>query len=218
MNALIPRLKPLLFVVCLLPLFLLVWQANAGGLGANPIETITRTLGDWALRFLLITLTITPLRRLSGWGSLMRLRRMLGLYTFFYAALHLSSYIGLDQFFSWGEIAKDLLKRPFMSIGMVTFALLLPLAITSSNGWQRRLGGRRWRRLHRLVYPAAIGAVLHFIMMVKADLREPLLYAAILALLLSYRLLHSTAWLSVGVKANDREQQPANHSPSARRQ
>lgn len=187
-------LKALVFVASLMPLAVLVAGALGNSLGANPIETIIRTLGDWALRFLLITLTITPLRGLTGWRALVQLRRMLGLYAFFYLCLHLSAYLVLDQFFAWGAILEDIIKRPYITIGMLGFALLLPLALTSNQMSMRRLGSN-WKRLHRLIYPAAIGAVLHFTMMVKADLREPLIYALLLALLLGYRIWAARATL-----------------------
>jgi sulfoxide reductase heme-binding subunit YedZ len=180
-------LKAALFLLCLIPLLWLAYGAFSDSLGANPIEAITRTLGDWALRFLLLTLTATPLRRLSGWGWPLRLRRMLGLYAFFYALLHLCSYIVLDQFFYWPEIWADIIKRPYITIGMASFLLLLPLAVTSTNRMMRRLG-RNWQRLHRLIYPIAIGAVVHNLMMLKALSIEPLLYAIALALLLLARL------------------------------
>ena len=182
------RIKPLLFFIFLLPLLWMAYGAFNGSLGANPIEAITRSLGDWALRFLLLTLTVTPLRKLTGWGWPLRLRRMLGLYTFFYALLHLSSYIVLDQFFYWPEIWADIIKRPYITIGMVSFLLLIPLAITSTNKWMRRLG-RNWQRLHKLIYPIAIGAVTHFYLMVKADVTEPVLYIACLIFLLPSRIL-----------------------------
>lgn len=181
--------KVLLFGVCLLPLGWQVVALFGGALGVNPVETVIRNNGDWALRFLLITLAVTPLRKLTGRGSLMRYRRMLGLFSFFYAALHLAAYVVLDQFFAWGAILADILKRPYITVGMITFLLLLPLAITSTHAMQRRLGGRRWKRLHTLVYPAAVGAVLHYYLMVKADTREPLLYGAALILLLAARRL-----------------------------
>lgn len=177
--------KPLLFGICLLPLVVLLFS----DLGANPIEALTHTTGDWALRFLLITLAINPLRRISGWGELVRLRRMLGLYAFFYACLHVAIYAGLDLGLQWESIWDDVLKRPYITVGFSVFVMLVPLAITSTNGMMRRLGGRRWRRLHRLVYPAAVGAVLHFLWLVKADLREPLIYFALLLLLFTARLL-----------------------------
>jgi len=182
--------KPIVFVVSLVPLALLVQAAlfDVDALGANPIEAINRTLGDWALRFLLITLAVTPLRQLTGRHELVRLRRMLGLFAFFYATLHVASYTGLDQQFNWDEIAKDIVKRPFITAGFVSLVLLLPLAATSTNAMVRRLGGRRWRNLHRLVYVIGAGAVLHFFWMVKSDIREPLVYAVLLALLLGYRL------------------------------
>lgn len=183
-------LKPALFIVSVVPLALLVHSAIADvdALGANPIETINRYLGDWALRFLLVTLAITPLRLLTGWHELARLRRMLGLYAFFYATLHVASYTVLDQQFNWDEILKDIVKRPFITVGFVSFVLLIPLAATSTNAMVRRLGGRRWRNLHRLVYAIGVGAVLHFFWMVKSDIREPLIYATVLALLLGYRV------------------------------
>ena len=179
--------KPLVFALCLTPLAWLIWRGLSGGLGANPIEASNRFLGDWAMRFLLITLFVTPLRRLFGWSALMRLRRMLGLFTFAYAALHVSSYVVLDQFFDWSEIWADIVKRRFITVGMITFLLLLPLAVTSTNAMVRRLGGRRWQRLHRLIYLAAVAVIVHFYMMVKADVREPLIYGAIAAVLLGYR-------------------------------
>jgi len=179
--------KPLVFIFCLTPLAWLVWRGLSGGVGAHPIEAINRFLGDWAMRFLLVTLAVTPLRRLFGWSVLMRFRRMLGLFAFTFAALHLSSYVGLDQFFDWSEIWADIVKRNFITTGMIAFLLLLPLAATSSNAMIRRLGGKRWQRLHRLIYPATVAVIIHFYMMVKADVREPLIYGAITAALLGCR-------------------------------
>lgn len=181
-------LKPAVFVAALLPLAWLVWQALFGTLGVNPIETVNRFLGDWALRFLLIALAVTPLRKLTGWAGLARLRRMLGLFAFFYVCLHLSSYLGLDLFFDWQALGKDIVKRRYITLGMVAFVLLVPLAVTSTNAMIRRLGGRRWRRLHLLVFPIAVLAVIHYWLMVKADVRQPALYAAVLAVLVGYRL------------------------------
>lgn len=189
--------KPTLFCAALLPLLWFIVAAFTDGLGANPIEAVVRGLGDWALRLLLLTLAVTPLRRLSGWGWLGQLRRMLGLYTFFYATLHLLAYVVLDQFFDWTALGHDILKRPFITVGMVAFLLLLALAITSAKRLIKRLGGVRWKRLHSLIYPAAIAAVLHYAMMVKADLREPLIYAALLALLLGYRVVHALLYKSL---------------------
>ncbi len=180
--------KPAVFVVCLLPLAWLIFAAFAGGLGANPIEAINRFLGDWALRFLLIALAVSPVAGVTGWKTVMQFRRMLGLFAFFYVTIHVLAYVGLDHFFAWGAIWDDIVKRTFITVGMLSFLLLLPLAVTSTKGWIKRLGAVRWQRLHRLVYPAAILATLHFAMMVKADLREPLIYATILAALLGWRV------------------------------
>lgn len=182
-------LKIVLFFLCLAPVVLLAWNAWNDALGANPIEAITRALGIWTLRLLLITLTISPLRKLMGWHWLLRMRRMLGLYVFFYAVLHLMTYLWLDQFFDWHAIAKDILKRPFITLGMSAFALLVPLAVTSANSMVKRLGGKRWQHLHRTVYAAAIIGVAHYWWLVKLDVTMPVAYAAILAVLLGFRLL-----------------------------
>ena len=181
-------LKATLFVLCLGPLASLVYGLISDSLGANPIEALTRGLGDWTLRLLLITLAVTPLRRLSGLNWLLRLRRMLGLFTFFYAALHLTSYVWLDQFFDWAAIWKDIVKRPFITVGFTAFLLLIPLAATSNNAMIKRLGGRLWQALHRTVYAIAVFAVLHYWWMVKKDITQPAIYAAVLALLLGLRL------------------------------
>lgn len=180
-------LKSLTFMLCLLPLGWYGWGAWHDTLGANPIEAVTRGLGSWTLNFLLITLAVTPLRKLTGWHMALRLRRMLGLFVFFYAVLHLTSYLWFDQFFDWGEIAQDILKRPFITVGMAAFILLVPLAATSNAFAIRRLGGRRWQALHRTVYAMAILAVLHYFWLVKADLTQPLIYAGLLAWLLGIR-------------------------------
>lgn len=181
-------IKLLVFVLSLAPAAGLAAALFTGGLGANPVEAITHSTGEWALRFLLLTLAVTPLRRLTGYGSLVRLRRMLGLFAFFYAALHLSTYAALDQFFDAAAIVKDVVKRPYITAGFLAFVLMAPLAATSTAGMIRRLGGRRWQQLHRLVYPCAIAAVVHFLWLVKADLTEPLLYAGVLTALLGYRV------------------------------
>jgi sulfoxide reductase heme-binding subunit YedZ len=181
--------KPLLFAASLVPCAWLVWRIVGDDLGTNPIETLNRYTGDWTLRFLLITLAVTPLRRITGWHALVRLRRMLGLFAFFYASLHFLSYALVDQYFDWASIVKDVAKRPYITVGFTSFVLLIPLAITSTNAMVRRLGGRRWQRLHRLVYAIAVGGVVHFLWLVKSDIREPLIYAVILAALLGYRLL-----------------------------
>lgn len=176
-----------LFVVCLLPLMRLIVLGFSGGLGANPIEFITRSLGTWTLVGLLVTLSVTPLRRLTGRAELIRTRRMLGLFTFFYACLHFVTYIWLDQFFDPAAILKDIVKRPFITVGFAAFVLLIPLALTSTHAMMRRLG-RRWQQLHRLVYAIAILGVIHYFWLVKKDLTDPLIYAVILALLLVLRL------------------------------
>jgi sulfoxide reductase heme-binding subunit YedZ len=182
-------IKAAVFVLCLVPLALLVWRGFNHRLGANPIEYITHSTGWWILAFLLITLTVTPLRRLSGWSWLLRLRRMLGLYAFFYACLHFTTYIWLDQFFDLASIAKDIVKRPFITVGFTAFVLLIPLAATSTNAMVKRLGARRWQLLHRLVYAIGICGVVHFWWLVKKDIREPLIFAALLAALLGARLV-----------------------------
>ena len=180
-------LKVAVFLLCLVPVGRLAWGVWNDTLGANPIEFIIRALGDWALRFVLITLAVTPLRKLAGWTWLMPLRRMLGLYAFFYATLHLSAYIWVDQFFDWIAIAKDIIKRPVITVGMLTFSLLVPLAITSNNAMIRRMGGKRWQLLHRAIYAIGALGVLHFWWMVKLDITQPAIYAAVLGLLLGMR-------------------------------
>ena len=182
-----PLLKSIIFLLCLLPAILLLTNFFQDNLGANPFEALTRQSGEWTLRFLLMVLAISPLRKMTGHSWLMAYRRMLGLYVFFYACLHLLTYIWFDQFFDWSEILADIIKRPFITVGMLAFILLLPLAITSTNNWMRRLG-RRWKRLHQAVYLIGILAVLHYLWLVKADLREPLIYTAILIFLLGYRV------------------------------
>ncbi len=181
--------KVIVFLLCLIPLARLAWGIWNDTLGANPIEFVIRALGDWALRFVLITLAVTPLRKLTGWTWLMTLRRMLGLYAFFYATLHLSTYIWVDQFFDWIAIAKDIIKRPFITVGMLTYTLLVPLAITSNNAMIRRMGGKRWQFLHRAIYIIGALGVLHFWWMVKLDITQPAIYAAVLSALLGLRLL-----------------------------
>lgn len=184
----LPLLRALVFAACFVPLARLLWLGFNGGLGANPIEFITRSSGTWTLTFLLVTLAITPLRRLSGWQWPNRLRRMLGLFAFFYACLHFTTYLWLDQFFDLTSIYQDIFKRPFITIGFTSFLLLIPLAATSTQAMMRRLGGRNWQRLHRLVYLIAIGGVLHYWWLVKKDVTQPAIYAGVLALLLGYRL------------------------------
>jgi methionine sulfoxide reductase heme-binding subunit len=183
-------IKAVLFLLCLVPFARLVWRAFAGTLGVNPIETITHSTGWWTLVFLLITLSITPLRRLLQQPWLLRLRRMFGLFAFFYVCLHFTTWIVFDHFFDWNAIAKDIAKRPYITVGFTAFVLLIPLAATSTNAMVRKLGAEQWQRLHRFVYLIAILGVLHFLWLVKKDLREPLLFAAILAMLLGFRVAY----------------------------
>lgn len=186
-------IKSAAFVLCLMPLGLLAGRGFAGGLGANPIEYITHSTGWWTLAFLLITLAVTPVRRFTGLSWLLRLRRMLGLYAFFYACLHFTTYIWLDQFFDLAEMVKDVAKRPFITVGFSAFLLLVPLAATSTNAMVKRLGAKRWQLLHRLVYLIALLGVLHFWWLVKKDITEPVLFGTVLALLLGARLLRRKA-------------------------
>jgi len=188
-------IKPAVFVGALGPLTWIAWTAYASGfgptgpLGANPIEYINRYLGDWAIRFLLMALAVTPIRGLTGLKDIMRFRRMIGLYAFFYVCLHLSSYIGLDQFFDWGEIWKDITKRNYITVGMGSFLILAAMAATSTKGMIKRLGGKRWTTLHKGVYVAGIATCVHFYMMRKGVQLEPIIYAGICAGLLGYRLV-----------------------------
>ncbi len=184
--------KPLVFVLALVPLAGLIFIVLTGRTSANPAEDILLTTGIWAFRFLLATLAVTPLRRLTGWNAVIRYRRMLGLFAFFYASVHLTSYLLFDQLVTEegvvGRVAADILKRPFITAGMTAFLLMVPLALTSTQGWIRRLG-RRWQRLHRLVYFSAGAAALHFIWKVKVAVGEPVYYAALLAVLLGLRVV-----------------------------
>jgi sulfoxide reductase heme-binding subunit YedZ len=185
--------KPVVFVLCLGPLASLGWRALHGGLTANPIEFITHATGDWTLRFLVFTLCITPFRKMLHVPELIRFRRMLGLFAFFYACLHFTTYIWLDKFFDLSDMWKDIVKRKFITVGFAAFLLLIPLAITSTAGWIRRLGGKRWQMLHRLIYFSAGLGVIHYYWLVKSAVIRPLTYAAIVAALLLWRLVY---WLS----------------------
>jgi sulfoxide reductase heme-binding subunit YedZ len=176
------------FLVCLVPLGVLVWRALTAHLGANPVEFIQHATGDWTLRFLVSTLSITPLRKLLKLPDLIRFRRMLGLFAFFYACLHFLTYLGPDQSFDLAAIWRDVAKRPFITVGFTAFVLLIPLAITSTAGWIRRLGGRRWQILHRAIYISVICGVIHYYWLVKSAVLRPLTYAAIVAVLLLWRL------------------------------
>lgn len=181
-------MTPLVVLVSLLPFAWIVWALLADELGANPIREVVIETGLWTLRFLAITLAVTPIRRLTGWNELVRQRRTLGLITFGYATVHLLSFSGLDQAFDWQDIVNEVLKHRYTFVGMATYIMLLPLAITSTKGWIRRLGGKRWNRLHKLVYVAAIGGTVHYLWAVKKDTTFPLVYLALFALLLGVRL------------------------------
>jgi len=197
-------LKPVTFIGALVPACALVWAFLADRLSANPLGDITNTTGDWALRFLCITLAITPLRRLSGWNSAIRLRRMLGLFAFFYGGLHFFTYVILDRraglespvanasWMVWrplvAALSQDIYRRPFIAAGFAAFVLMIPLAVTSTAGMIRRLGGRRWRALHRLMYVSCLAAVVHYWWLVKVDVRRPVAYGVVVAILLAFRL------------------------------
>jgi sulfoxide reductase heme-binding subunit YedZ len=180
--------KPAAFVACLLPFVWLVFRTLTGRLGINPVEDLELTTGIWALRFLVFSLAVTPIRRLTGWNGIIQYRRMLGLSAFFYASLHVAIYIGVDQFFAFDLILKDIVKRPFITMGFTAFVLMIPLAVTSTKGWIRRLG-RRWQLLHRLVYVSAIAAAVHYLWKVKVMIGSPVYYAAGIAILLAFRVV-----------------------------
>jgi len=180
--------KVLLFVLALSPAVSTGVLVLMGKGGANPIDTITDTTGIWTLRFVLATLAVTPIRRLTGWNPIVRVRRMLGLFAFFYGSLHFLTWLVLDQFFGWDFILADIAKRPYITVGFTGFVLMIPLAITSTAGWIRRLGGRWWNRLHRLVYATAVAGVIHFLWLVKVVEAEQIFYAGIVAALLGLRV------------------------------
>lgn len=187
-TAAFERVRAGVFLLCLWPLVRLAVLGATDGLTANPIEFVTRSTGTWTLVFLLFTLAVTPLRRTLGWPWLVRLRRMLGLYAFFYGCLHLTTYLWLDQFFDPAAIARDIVKRPFITMGFTAFLLMLPLALTSTNAMKRRLGAASWQRLHRLAYAVPVAGVVHYWWLVKRDVTEPLLYGLVLATLLGLRV------------------------------
>ncbi|MGC2474658.1 MAG: protein-methionine-sulfoxide reductase heme-binding subunit MsrQ [Candidatus Sulfotelmatobacter sp.] len=190
--------KPIVFLAALIPLGRLVWLGLHAGLGANPIEFITHSTGDWTLTFLLITLAVTPLRKITRQYWLIRYRRMLGLFAFFYGCLHLMTYVWLDKFFDVHEMLHDIAKRKFITAGMTAFTLMIPLALTSTK-WSIRKLGKRWQVLHRLIYFSAAAGVIHYIWLVKADLKKPLEYAFVLGLLLLYRVV---VWVIAKVKVD----------------
>jgi methionine sulfoxide reductase heme-binding subunit len=184
--------KVAVFLACLIPAGILIWRVTHGEATANPIEFVEHWTGDWTMRFLIITLCITPLRKLVRMPQLIRFRRMLGLFAFFYACLHFSSWVGLDRFFDLHDMWADVQKRRFITVGFAAFVLLIPLAVTSTKGWIRRLGGKRWQWLHRAIYVSAILGVIHYAWLVKSDEHKPLQYAAMVGVLLAWRI---GAWL-----------------------
>ena len=194
--------KLAIFLAALVPLARLGWKALHDGLGANPIEVITHSTGDWTLILILVTLSITPLRQITRQYWLIGVRRMVGLFAFFYGTLHFLTYIWLDKFFDFHEMLKDIAKRPFITVGFSAFVLLIPLALTSTAGWIRRLGGRNWQRLHRLIYATAILGVVHYFWLVKADKRKPIEYGFVLSILLLYRV---AVWVSENVAKKRRQ-------------
>lgn len=193
------RLKPAVFVLCLVPAAQIAWNTylvvtGTGGLtdlGANPITKIEILTGLWTMRFLAVTLAVTPVREVFGIGALAKYRRMFGLFTFFYACIHVSTWVGVDWFFDWRLMGEEIVKHKYILVGMATFLTLVPLALTSTNGWVRRLGGKRWAKLHRLVYVAALGGTVHYLWAVKKDTFFPLVYLATFTLLLGYRAFHA---------------------------
>jgi len=185
----VQRIKFALFLVCLYPFASLVWLGLSGGLGADPVEFVRRATGTWTLDFLIITLSVTPFRRVTGWQWLIRLRRMFGLYAFFYAAIHVVAYFWLDQLFDLAAIWRDVVKRPLIAAGLLSFVLMIPLAATSTDRMVRRLGGKRWQQLHRAVYLVAVAGVIHFWWLVKIDYTRPLIYSMIIGGLLVARIV-----------------------------
>jgi sulfoxide reductase heme-binding subunit YedZ len=199
--------KVVVFVLCLVPFGIIVWEGFTGGWGANPTQFLEHATGDWILRFLAITLAVTPLRKIEilGLTQLIRFRRMLGLFAFFYAFLHFSLYLGLDRVLDFGSVWADVVKRPYITVGFTGFVLMIPLAITSTAGMVRRMGYRRWQMLHRAIYLSAVAGVIHFYWLVKSDVHLPLIYAGIMAVLLGWRVF---AWFS------DRGRKPARGAPA----
>jgi sulfoxide reductase heme-binding subunit YedZ len=185
--------KVVVFLLCFLPFIGLVDRALHNNLGANPVEFLQHATGDWTLRFLVFTLCITPFRKLLNLPDLIRFRRMLGLFAFFYVCMHFLTYLGPDQSFDLSGMWKDVAKRPFITVGFAAFVSLIPLAITSTAGWIRRIGGKRWQMLHRLIYFAAVCGVVHYYWLVKSDVRKPVFYGALVAILLLWRL---ASWIS----------------------
>jgi sulfoxide reductase heme-binding subunit YedZ len=202
--------KVVVFVVCLAPLGILVWRGLHNDLTANAIQFVEHWTGDWTIRFLIFTLAITPLRTILRIPNLIRFRRMLGLFAFFYVCLHFTTWIALDRYFNWPEMLKDIAKRPFITVGFAGFVLMIPLAITSTAGWIRRLGGKRWQMLHRAIYFSAILGVIHYYWQVKSDVRKPLQYAFVVGLLLMCRI---GVWLYNRSRGGTSPGSPAHEDP-----
>ncbi|MCI0707679.1 MAG: sulfoxide reductase heme-binding subunit YedZ [Ignavibacteriae bacterium] len=208
-------LKPALFILALVPLGLLVYGVLTDTLSANPLDDITDETGTWTLRFIVITLSITPLRRITKWNQLLQLRRMFGLYAFFYGSLHFFTYLYFDKFFEWGEILADIPKRPFILIGFTAYSLMIPLAATSTDRITKWIGGKRWQLLHRLVYVTGICGVIHYLWLVKADTQRPLTYGAIIGVLLLYRVWE---WVSKRIAKLRQERKAEVETASASNQ
>ena len=202
--------KVVVFLACLAPLGMLVWRGLHNDLTANAVEFVEHQTGDWTIRFLIFTLAITPLRKILKLPQLIRFRRMLGLFAFFYGCLHFATWIALDRYFNWAEMLKDVAKRPFVTAGFVGFVLMIPLAITSTAGWIRRLGGKRWQMLHRAIYLSAIAGVIHYYWQVKSDVRKPLQYAFVVGLLLAWRI---GAWIYNRRQAGSPTGTPRDEAP-----
>lgn len=200
--------KVVVFAACLIPLANLLWRGYHNDLSLNPVEFVEHATGDWILRFLVITLAITPLRKILHLPQLIRFRRMMGLFAFFYACLHFSTWIGVDRFFAWTAMLQDVAKRPFITVGFTAFVLMIPLAVTSTAGWIRRLGGKRWQLLHRAIYFSAVLGVIHYDWLVKSDKRKPLEYGVLVGLLLAWRLWNWFSGRSKPVSARAPREDP----------
>jgi len=211
---LVRRIKPLLFLFCLLPLGWQIWRLYSGDV-IDPVDEFTVAGGQWTLRFLFLTLAVTPLRILTGFGALVSLRRMLGLFTFFYACIHFGVFIGIDHYFDWPAIVEDITERRYVIAGATGLCLMIPLAATSFNRAIKHLGSKNWQLLHRLVYVVAIAAMLHFFWLVKSDYTEPLLYAIVLALLFTIRLGHWARRSRLGQKKKNKKTPSAPEAQSA---
>jgi len=201
--------KAVVFALSTWPLLFLIWRTVRGELTANPVEFYQHQTGDWTLRFLVFALCITPFRKILGLPELIRLRRMLGLFAFFYVCLHFLTYLGPDQSFSFSGMLQDVAKRPFITVGFAAFVLLIPLAITSTAGWIRRLGGKRWQMLHRAIYVAAVLGVVHYYWLVKSDIRKPAFYGVVVGILLAWRIWSRTAKKKEPATATVRQAHPA---------